>query len=259
MCLTTKMSLQSLENWHNYFKQNKVATVDIPWQRENDLSLREKSLIAKSIATFQLGEHSEGRHLLTFAAAYAQANDNPHIVPITKYFIAEEQNHARLLKKFMALHGIEALRKNWTDSVFRKLRKHLEFEVSVTVLITAEMLSLVFYDALKNATNSLLLKELCHKILRDEAAHIQYEAELLEYIRSRKSPFAKLCVRLLHGFLFSGTTLVVYGAHRNVIRRGGYNLTKFWSASWEVFDKYFSRKGLDSVAAVNKAEQNFLP
>ena len=253
------MSLQSLENWHNYFKQNKVATVDIPWQRENDLSLREKSLIAKSIATFQLGEHSEGRHLLAFAAAYAQANDNRHIVPITKYFIAEEQNHAALLKKFMALHGIELLRKNWTDSIFRELRKYLKFEVSVTVLITAEILSIVFYDALKNATNSFLLKKICEKILRDEAAHIQYEAELLEHIRSHKSPFAKLLVRFLHSFLFAGTTLVVYGTHRNVIRRGGYNRTKFCSASWEVFDKYFSRKGLDSVAAVNKAEQNFLP
>ena len=253
------MKPQSLENWHNYFKQNKVATVDIPWQRENDLSLREKSLIAKSIATFQLGEHSEGRHLLTFAAAYAQANDNPHIVPITKYFIAEEQNHAALLKKFMALHGIEALRKNWTDSIFRKLRKHLKFEVSVTVLITAEILSLVFYDALKNATNSLLLKELCHKILRDEAAHIQYEAELIEHIRRQKSLSAKLLAGFLHSFLFFGTTLVVYLAHKKVIRHGGYNFTRFWSASWGVFDKYFSDKSLVSIAAVRKVEENFLP
>ena len=230
-----KMNEQSLENWHNYFKQNIVAAVDLPWQRENDLSLLEKSLIANSIATFQLGEHSEGRHLLAFATAYAQANDNPHIVPITKYFIAEEQNHAALLKKFMVLHGIKLLQKNWTDSVFRQLRKYLGFEVSVTVLITAEMLSLVFYDALEKATNSLLLKKICEKILRDEAAHVNYESELIEDIRRRKSVSAKLLAKLLHSFLLAGTILVVYFAHKRIINRGGYNLKRFWSSSWGVF------------------------
>ncbi len=233
--------LNSLENWYNYFKKNSTEACDIPWHMKNDLSLLERSIIAKSIATFQLGEYSEGRHLLAFAEDYAQENRSPHIVPVTKYFIAEEQNHASLLKKFMVIQNIELIQKNWTDSVFRRLRKYLGFEVSITVLITAEMLALIFYDALKEATSSLLLKKICEKILVDETSHVRYESELIEYIRSQKSLFTRILARFLHRFLFFGTVLVVYFEHRRVIKEGGYTLTRFWSSSWGVFDKYFSQ------------------
>lgn len=233
------MKLNSLENWYNYFKKNSTEACDIPWHMKNDLSLLERSMIAKSIATFQLGEYSEGRHLLAFAEDYARENGSPHIVPVTKYFIAEEQNHASLLKKFMVIQNIELIQKNWTDSVFRRLRKYLGFEVSITVLITAEMLALIFYDALKEATSSLLLKKICEKILVDETSHVRYESELIEYIHSQKSLFTRIVARFLHRFLFFGTVLVVYFEHRRVIKEGGYTLTRFWSSSWGVFDKYF--------------------
>ena len=226
------MNLNSLENWYNYFRKNSTEAGDIPWHVGNDLSPPERSIIAKSIATFQLGEYSEGRHLLAFAEDYAQANGNPHIVPVTKYFIAEEQNHASVLKKFMVIHNIELIQKNWTDSVFRRLRKYLGFEVSMTVLITAEMLALIFYDALQEATSSLLLKKICEKILVDETSHVKYESELIEYIRTQKSLSARILARVLHRFLFFGTVLVVYFEHRRVIKQGGYKLTRFWSSSW---------------------------
>lgn len=207
------------------------------------ISLFLKDQLSQSqIATFQLGEYSEGRHLLAFAEDYAQENGNPHIVPVTKYFIAEEQNHASLLRKFMVIHNIELIRGNWTDSVFRRLRKYLGFEISITVLITAEMLALVFYDALKEATRSVLLKKICEKILVDETSHVKYESELIEYIRRSKSLFTRILARVLHRFLFFGTVLVVYFEHRRVIREGGYKLTSFWSSSWGVFDKYFSQE-----------------
>jgi rubrerythrin len=235
------MSLNSLESWYSYFKRNSSEPGDIPWHIKNDLSALERSLIAKSIATFQLGEYSEGRHLLAFAEEYARINRNPHIVPVTKYFIAEEQNHASLLKKFMSIHDIKLIQKNWTDSVFRRLRKYLGFEVSVTVLITAEILALVFYDALKEATNSLLLKRICEKILTDERSHVRYESELIEYIRSQKSVFARASARIAHQVLFSGTVLVVNFEHRRVIKAGGYPLRKFWFDSWGELNKHFSQ------------------
>jgi len=237
---SVKMRPDSLENWYNYFQKNSTESGDIPWHIKNDLSSVEKSLIAKSIATFQLGEYSEGRHLLAFAEDYGRINESPHIVPVTKYFIAEEQNHASLLKKFMAIHDLQLIQENWTDSVFRRLRKHLGFEVSITVLITAEMLALVFYDALKEATNSSLLKRICEKILVDENSHVSYESELIEYIRSQQSVFARVLARFAHRVLYSGTVLVVYFEHRRVIKHGGYNLGRFWFSSWGVFNKYFS-------------------
>ena len=65
---------------------------------------------------------------------------------------------------------------------------------------------------------------------------------LIEYIRSQKSLFTRILARVPHRFLFFGTVLVVYFEHRRVIKEGGYKLTRFWSSSWGVFDKYFSQE-----------------
>ncbi|HVF91679.1 MAG TPA: hypothetical protein VNH22_16565 [Blastocatellia bacterium] len=232
--------LCSLKSWHDYFVENSSNKGGISWDDVDTLTAEEKKRIEKSIATFQLGEYSEGRGLLRFATEYANKNADDHLIKITRLFIAEEQNHARLLKSFMDRHEIAAVKKNWTDTVFRRLRKNVGYELSITVLITAEIISLVYYRALKNCTGSRLLAKVCDKLLADESAHIRYESELIIYIRnSRSAPVSRL-IGLLHRTLFMGTTLVVYLEHREVIRGGGYGLLEFWAACQSEFSGCFT-------------------
>src|SRR5215213_7201811 len=159
--------LCSLKSWHDYFAENSSNKGAIAWDEEDTLTVAEKKRIGESIATFQLGEYSEGRGLLKFATQYASEHADDYLIKITRLFIAEEQNHALLLKRFMDRHEIAALKKNWTDTVFRRLRKNVGYELSVTVLITAEIISLVYYRALKKCTGSRLLAKVCDKLLAD--------------------------------------------------------------------------------------------
>src|SRR5262245_40379941 len=92
------------------------------------LSDEECRRIASSIATFQLGEQSEGRTLLRFAERFAQRRNLPALPRVTELFIREEQHHAAQLKTFMEANGIPLKRRNWTDSVFRVLRRLAGFE-----------------------------------------------------------------------------------------------------------------------------------
>lgn len=232
--------LYSLKTWHDYFAENSSNRGDIPWDDEDVLTAEEKTRIGKSIAAFQLGEHSEGRGLLKFAGEYASKNADDYLVKITRLFIAEEQNHALLLKRFMERHGIEPVKKNWTDTVFRRLRKNVGYELSVTVLVTAEIISLVYYRALKRCTGSRLLAKVCDKLLSDEAAHVRYESELIIHIRnSRPGPVRQL-VGLLHRVLFLGTTLVVYLEHRGVLEGGGYDFVTFRADCRAEFSRCFT-------------------
>jgi hypothetical protein len=232
--------LYSLKSWHNYFVENSSNTGHIPWDNEDTLTAEEKGRIGKSIAAFQLGEYSEGRGLMKFAGEYAEKNADDYLVKITRLFIAEEQNHALLLKRFMDRHEIETIKKNWTDTVFRRLRKGVGYELSITVLITAEIISLIYYRALKSCTGSRILARVCDKLLADEAAHVRYESELIIYIRnSRPAPVRQL-MGLLHRALFMGTTLVVYFEHRQVLEGGGYNFATFWAACRSEFSKCFT-------------------
>lgn len=233
--------LDSLASWHAHFTKNRCNSGDIPWDTPDALTCDEKSCISNSIAAFQLGEYSEGKGLLKSAAAYAEKSGDRLLVPVTKLFIAEEQNHALLLKRFMSNHDIPLVKKNWTDAVFRRLRKNVGYELTITVLITAELISVVYYRALKRATNSKLLAGVCDKILADEVAHIKYESEMLNHIRDSKPAAVRLVTAFLHRFLFFGTTLVVFFNHKRVLKRGGCGFYDYWEACWAEFSACFNR------------------
>ncbi|MBI4853125.1 MAG: hypothetical protein HY819_15140 [Acidobacteria bacterium] len=233
--------LPPLAHWQKHFESNE-SNSPINWEVEDILTQKEFDNIKNSIAAFQLGESSEGKHLIQAAKNYAQKYNDPYLITITRLFIKEEQGHALLLKRFMDKNKIPTIRKNWSDDIFRKLRKNVGFELSITVLITAEMLSLIYYSALFNATGSKLLKSICEKLVKDEVTHIKYESELLNSIRKEK--LLKHLVCFAHQFFYFGTMLVVYLSHHKVLNAGGYNFGGFWKHCWEEFSNSFGQGNL---------------
>ncbi|MEL6221636.1 MAG: hypothetical protein AAFR31_03220 [Cyanobacteria bacterium J06627_8] len=232
-------ALFSLNRWFAYFEKNAACEPDIPWEAHELLTADDYQTIQHSIATFQRGEYSEGRQLMAFARHYAQSQGDNTLAKITQLFVKEEQLHASLLKRFMEKHGIPCLKKEWTDVLFRTLRRHAGYEVSITVLITAEIIALTYYDALQNCTESKVLQAICTRLLSDERAHVAYESELINHMRSQKSAFRQWGDRHLHRHLFLFTTLLVYVEHRLVLNRGGYTFLQFWKACWSDFSQHF--------------------
>jgi hypothetical protein len=183
--------------------------------------------IAGSIATFQLGEQSEGRTLLRFAERFAARRGLPALPQVTALFIKEEQHHAAQLKSFMLANGIALKKRSWTDSIFRVLRKLAGFEAAVTVLVTAEMIGFVYYRALARATNSRCLKTICRTMCADESLHLRYETQLLMTLRGERAPTRKRMVEFLHRSLLTVSACVVFQDHRKVLVHAGYDLGSF--------------------------------
>lgn len=234
--------MDSLRQWHEYYVSNSQNIMRHSGNDTGDLTEREKHRIAKSIAAFQLGEYSEGKGLLRAAEAFAATTHNQYLVSITKLFIAEEQAHAMMLARFMTTHHIPFVRKHWADRVFRRLRRDVGFELSITVLITAEIIALVYYQALSASTSSTHLKHICDIIVADELNHVRYESELINGIREGKSRLYRSTIRLLHAVLFLGTTAVVYLTHRSVLNAGGRGPVVFARQCWEEFASRFQHR-----------------
>jgi hypothetical protein len=152
-----------------------------------------------------------------------------------EYFIREEQQHARYLRDFLASEGVGTIKKRWADSVFRKLRSLSGLEVSVAVLVTAEIIAEVYYAALGEATRSPMLRAICNRILSDEEAHVRFQAERLAILRGDRSKTGMLLTRLLHRTLFFGAVLVVWRNHGSAIRRGGLGFRDYWLHCWKRF------------------------
>src|SRR5215468_9190995 len=98
------MFRDDLDIWLNHFEYHAEHPRAVPYGLADSLRPEERRLIAGSIATFQLGEHSEGGTLLRAAQRFARVHQTPCLVRITELFIREEQRHAAMLRGFMEDH-----------------------------------------------------------------------------------------------------------------------------------------------------------
>jgi hypothetical protein len=218
---------RTTSDWCTYFARNDATLLDIPWSRGADIAPAELAALAPSLRQFQLGESSEGRNLLRAAARYADQTGDPAYLTAIRYFVAEEQRHARDLGRFLTAAGVPLLRADWTDGVFRWLRRLAGLEAILCILLVAELIANVYYRAIRAASRSATLRTLCTQLLRDERMHVRFHLERLAILRRNRSRPRVAASVFAHRVLFTGTCLVVWAQHRRALRAGGYGLWRF--------------------------------
>ncbi len=218
--------------WVEYFWSNAATVRAFPWTAGAGLTDAERRTIATSIAEFQLGESSEGAHLLRFGRLHAVETGDADYLAALRLFIAEEHRHAADLGRFMDLAGLPKARRTWVDSVFRALRRRSGLERSIVLLLTAEVVATVYYRGLRDATGSPLLRALCDQILDDEAKHVEFQTQRLAILRRGRPRVRRAASRVAQWVLTCGTCLVVWPRHRRVLRAGGLGLPAFAAALW---------------------------
>ncbi len=222
--------------WTQHFKDNRNHMSHVPWELNEPISDSQHKAIAQSIAVFQLGENSEGNSFLRAGKAYAQRTGDFEYLAALELFIKEEQNHSATLGRFMEQQNIPTIKKEWTDSTFRFLRKIAGLNVCITVLITAEIIAAVYYRALGQSTNSKVLRAICGQILIDEAHHLQFQASTLAKERLSWHPLKRWAFVQLHRIVLAGTILVVWKEHRSVYRAGNFSFFQWVSMTWAVLE-----------------------
>lgn len=233
--LADAVHLRSSTEWCRLFRQNAVDLLIIPWSLSPELTEGEKRAVARSVQLFQLGESSEGRHLFRAAEEYALRSGDLDYIQAIALFIREEQRHARDLGAFLDGEGISRLQGAWTDAVFRRLRRPAGLELTIAVLLTAEIIAQVYYDYLQRATDSLVLSRLCEQILQDEARHVAFQAERLAILRDGLPGWRRALRMTGQRVLFAGTLLVVWLDHARVVRAGGGDFRPYWRRCWAAF------------------------
>jgi len=188
-----------------------------------------------------LGEWARGRGLKRRASAHPVLATDPWFISALELFVAEEQGHSGILGRFLDRQGIPRLTNHWLDGVFRRLRKLAGLEVCATVLVTAEVLAIPFYQALRDATPSRLLRSICVRVLCDEAAHLNYQALTIGLIRRPLSDRARAIRSRGHSILFHCTALLLWQQHHRVFRAAGWDSRRFWSDARRGFSLLQSR------------------
>lgn len=224
---------RSSGQWHEHFLKNAASRLSVPWERGAEISPREKTAIGKSLQAWQLGETSDGRHLMAAARRYAARQGDPLFVEVVRRFIEEEQRHGSELGRFLDSAGIPRIARDWGDTLFRAFRYCLpSMEIWVTLVIMVETLALLFYRAVRDATGSRVLRKVCDQILRDEVHHVRFQYERLAILHRRRPRPLLRATRLVHRVLFAGIALAVWAGHRRAFAAGGFHFRDYWRAAW---------------------------
>ncbi|MGB0036393.1 MAG: hypothetical protein WBP79_13050 [Candidatus Acidiferrales bacterium] len=212
--------------WRDHFLEQSHTGQNFPWDAPARLSPAERAAITHSIQQFQLGEGANGKRLLRRSLAYGRAARDLFFVRALYLFIKEENRHSVYLLRFMHREGITAVSKHWVDTIFRRLRGLAGLELSLRVLVTAEIIAVPYYRALRDATKSALLKAICSRILIDEAAHLRFQASMLRRLGCRRGNLATRIVSRVHRVFLVGTSCLVWLEHGKVFRAAGYSLRR---------------------------------
>lgn len=218
--------------WVQYFRFNARSLARIPWELGVFVTDETRAAVAASIQEFQLGESSEARHLIDRGKRHAAEVGDADYVEALGLFIAEEHRHARELGQVLDLAGIGRVAHSWPDTVFRFMRRLAGLELSIVVLVTAEIIARVYYAALREATGASVLRRLCDQILGDEVRHVHFQTERIAVLRRGRSRVLSGVCQGLHRILMVGTCLVVWHKHGRCMRAGGYGFGRFWREIW---------------------------
>ena len=202
------------------------------------LTIKELATIKTSIQQFQLGERSRGRRLLDRGKVYGCKVNDPFFASALELFIKEEQQHSRYLADFMESQSIPFISRHRIDTVFRRLRGLAGLELSLTVLVTAELIGVLYYRALREATGSVTLRIICARILEDETAHLRFQASMLARLSSTRSPVWQRAISGLHMFFLLGTIVIVWAGHRSVFESAGVGFRRFMEDTLREFREW---------------------
>jgi hypothetical protein len=92
----------SSQYWIEHFRHNARAD-RVDWNLRPTLTADERRTIVPSLRSWQLGETSDGAHLLRAATRYASAIGDADYLDAVRLFVAEEQKHGRHLGRYLDL------------------------------------------------------------------------------------------------------------------------------------------------------------
>jgi hypothetical protein len=220
--------LKRFDNWAKWFRETPNNQMNIPWETPDALTVEERQTISHSMAQFEKGESSDGRHFIEKALVATRRQKDQSYVEALRHFILEENRHSAYLSRFMDHHGIAKVQSHWMDELFRLIRRPGDLSNSIRILVMAEVIAVPYYQSLQACTNSPVLKAICTQVLQDEFLHLQFQGETLGELYQHQSGLRRFFNRHLNRKLMLAACAVVWPTHKPVFRAGGYSFLQFY-------------------------------
>lgn len=249
--------------WITHFERNTRLNdqMELPDTRPCQLPQPLRQALAASLAIFQLGESGTGTRLRRYARAVAPLENFRGYQRAVDLFVAEEQSHSRLLARVVAHLGGRLLQKQWTNTVFRRLRVLVNLEFAVQVLLTAELVAEVYFGTLYLRCGDPVVKKAAHKLLRDEMRHLDFQRDFLSERVASFTPLGRWLWRTQFQAIHAATAAVVAWDHRRALTALGVRPADFRRRCLQAWGRFQERleSSTAAVGAPTPAAQGSAP
>ena len=229
--------------WITHFERNTHLNdhLELPDHEPCRLPEHLRVPLAASLATFQLGESGTGSRLRRYAREVAPLENFRGYQRAIDLFVAEEQSHSRLLARTVEHLGGKLLTKQWTNSIFRRLRFLVNLEFAIQVLLTAELIAEVYFGTLYLRCNDPVVKKVSHKLLRDEMKHLDFQRDFLSERVASFNPLGRKLWGLQFQLIHATTAAVVAWDHRKVLLALGISPAAFRQRCLQAWKRFQER------------------
>jgi hypothetical protein len=179
------------------------------------------SAVIRSVQRFQTGEDGDGASLI------AKSSGDREYLAAVRMFVAEEQNHARLLKLLLEQAGADTIDGHWSDRVFVAVRRSLGLRLELMTLMVAEVVALRYYRALRDGTDDPTVTEVAGRILADEQRHVPFHTDRLRAGFGHLPGPVRALLAAAWWVLLLGASAVVAVDHGAALRQLGVPPTRF--------------------------------
>ncbi|WP_199733368.1 ferritin-like domain-containing protein [Micromonospora sp. BL4] len=187
--------------------------------------------LIRSLQRFQAGEDGDGANLIR----KSDLAGDPHYLAAIRLFVAEEQNHARLLKQLLLSAGASTIDGHWSDRVFVALRRALGLRLELLTLMVAEVVALRYYRAVRDGTTDPLVTDVGGRILADEQSHVPFHSQRLGEGFAGFGRPARAAVAAGWWVLLLGAACVVAYGHGAALRVLGVGRLRFIAETTTLF------------------------
>lgn len=230
------------QRWISHFPANTALNDQLPLpETPCTLPSAIRVPLAASLAVFQLGEQGSGSRLRRYARAVAPLENYRGYQRAVDLFVAEAQSHSALLARVVGRLGGALLQRQWTHSIFRRLRGWINLEFAIQVLVTAELVAEIYYGLLYLAVPDEGVRRMSHKILRDEIKHLQFQREFLAERVAGFSPLARALWLAQFRLVHVATVAVVAWDHRRCLRALGWTQAAFRARATRARERFLAR------------------
>ncbi|GAC67288.1 ferritin-like domain-containing protein [Gordonia soli] len=218
--------------WSTEFVERAVVRARTPDPRWS-AGCRLHPAVVRSLQKFEVGESGDGANLIANAARTGDADYERAI----RLFVAEEQNHARMLGALLTAGGAETGRSHWSDSVFVVLRRAMGLKLELMVLTIAEVVALRYYRALADGGGDPLLVDVSERILHDEYHHVAFQANRIRAEFAGAPRVFRNAVKLGWRAMATAVVLVVAADHGAALRACGVSRGTFVADTMRIFER----------------------